>query len=63
MDPTACWQRILEAVRDGKAIQFQAACVDLQEWVERGGFYPKQWKISEYGAWRTILANITSGER
>ena len=30
MDPTACWQRILEAVRDGKAIQFQAACVELQ---------------------------------
>jgi hypothetical protein len=60
MDPDAVWERILEAVREGRAYQFQSACNDLQEWVERGGFYPSQWKQNERGAWRVILSNITA---
>jgi len=60
MDPTACWNRLNDAVMDGDAEGFLAACEDLQEWVTRGGAYPKQWTAETAGAWLVIISHVTT---
>jgi hypothetical protein len=47
MDPTACFQRALDAFDDGDYTEAQAACVDLAGWLAKGGhvpeIYPRDW--------------------
>lgn len=38
MDPTACFERFVEAVVDGDQDEAKAALVDLKGWLDKGGF-------------------------
>jgi hypothetical protein len=40
MDPTACWRRVCDALRDGDIEEAIEALHDLDDWRERGGFWP-----------------------
>lgn len=40
MDPQACYQRILDALRSSDAAEEAAAMQDLFEWLNKGGFPP-----------------------
>lgn len=41
MDPTACWQRIVDALQDNNTIEAIDAAIDLAAWLNRGGFMPE----------------------
>ena len=41
MDPTACWERMREALIDGDIGEARAAADDLSTWLARGGFMPE----------------------
>lgn len=41
MDPTACVQRILDAIHAADAEEFDAAWSDLAVWLNNGGFPPE----------------------
>lgn len=40
MDPSACFQRILDAIAAHDVQEFDAAFDDLATWLKRGGFAP-----------------------
>lgn len=40
MDPTACLQRIFDAVKDNDHEEYFTAFEDLFNWLDRGGFSP-----------------------
>lgn len=40
MDPNAALQLIAEALAEGDAATARAACADLLDWLQRGGFRP-----------------------
>ncbi len=40
MDPNACMQRLLNAVRDKDRFESRNALRDLVEWLQKGGFPP-----------------------
>jgi hypothetical protein len=42
MDPTACWERMLDAFEAREFDEAAAAAEDLLEWMRRGGFAPLQ---------------------
>ncbi len=54
MDPTACWNRWMDAVIDGDMAEAFDAWTDLTTWLARGGFepawHPKQ--AAQFRAWR-----------
>jgi hypothetical protein len=40
MDPNAAWDRIIEAIKEGKPIKAIDACIDLAIWLNNGGAMP-----------------------
>ena len=40
MDPQACLNQMIEAIRDGDLDTAQERLFDLATWIERGGAYP-----------------------
>lgn len=52
MDPTACFQRFMEAMDDGLYDVAQAAAGDLASWIGKGGhvpeLYPRDWAALAY---------------
>lgn len=40
MDPTACWNEMLDALRDGDRETARDRANDLYDWLGRGGFAP-----------------------
>ncbi len=43
MDPNACVQRILSALADDDNNEALDGCVDLREWIAKGGARPYGW--------------------
>lgn len=51
MDPNACLDLILSYLKDAEFDDLAFACGDMLEWLNKGGFPPKNWtkeSIREY---------------
>lgn len=60
MDPNAACQLIADALAEGDQATARAACADLLEWMQRGGFRPGPPVVAAYVATRQA---IEAGER
>lgn len=56
MDPNACLNRIIESIQDGDMNEAKFAIIDLQEWMQKGGFHP-QVSFKQFGDLLQIIAD------
>jgi hypothetical protein len=47
MNPNACLNRFIEAIRDRDHKEMRQAAGDLADWIQRGGFAPDLWFFAE----------------
>jgi hypothetical protein len=59
MDPTACWQRWLDAISDDDLQEAYEASQDLTNWLNSGGFAPKwtQVQSQEFHKWCSTVTD------
>jgi len=58
MDPTVCWERLCEALVDGRKSDARDLARDLRQWVRRGGYVPHE-LASTYGGRDSVLEFLT----
>lgn len=55
MDPTQCYLEMYEAMRTGDLHTARERALALREWLDRGGFPPPNYSLTEV---RSYLANV-----
>ena len=60
MDPDACYKEMNEALRSGDLLTARIRAEDLKNWIDRGGFFPKNATADGVIATITEILRLTS---
>ena len=63
LDPTTCYSEILTLMRDGDSAAAREHAMNLQHWLNRGGFWPQGYGIAEVKSQLAQVLRVTAAAR